>query len=87
MLQPTEEDLKWLARQIRNAFDTPAEVYELDKDINLVEMAKRFGLEKLAEEMDTDIMYAAKNKNNPVMEVEMPDVLNKKETAATVPHE
>lgn len=58
----TISDYNWLSTKLREEFDTPAEVYDVNRDIELIERAERFGLHKLADQMRADINYPAKEK-------------------------
>lgn len=55
-------DYNWLTDKIRAEFDTPAEVYDVNRDIELIERAERFGLVTLAQQMRDDMAYPSREK-------------------------
>lgn len=55
-------DYNWLTDKIRSEFDTPAEVYDVNRDIELIERAERFGLVTLAQQMRDDMAYPSREK-------------------------
>ena len=60
-----DSDFEWLAKHLRSQFDEPRYPYQYDEDIAIIERARRFGLNDLADSMQNDIMISAHvNVNN-----------------------
>lgn len=58
----TIEDYNWISKKIREEFDTPAEVYDFEHDLRIIDRAERFGLSELASQMRDDIVIHARQK-------------------------
>jgi len=52
----TLQDYLWLEKKLREEFDEPREVYQINADLEIIERAERFGLFELAGRMRNDIM-------------------------------
>jgi len=56
-----EQDKKWLERKLREEFDEPKEIHNLDEYGNTIDRAERFGLKELAAEMRIDFPFNHKH--------------------------
>ena len=54
-----DSDFEWLAKQLRSQFDEPRHPYQYDEDFEIINRARRFGLNDLADSMQNDIMISA----------------------------
>jgi hypothetical protein len=60
-----DSDFEWLKKNLRNEFDEHREPYQFDEDLQIIDRARRFGLNDLADSMQNDIMISAHvNVNN-----------------------
>lgn len=53
-----DSDFEWLSRQLRGQFDEPRHPYQYDEDMQIIERARRFGLNDLADSMQNDLMIS-----------------------------
>lgn len=54
-----DSDFEWLSKQLRSQFDEPRHPYQYDEDFEIINRARRFGLNDLADSMQNDIMISA----------------------------
>lgn len=54
-----DSDFEWIANQLRGQFDEPRHPYQYNEDMQIIERARRFGLNDLADGMQNDIMISA----------------------------